>query len=181
MLVLPAKPGRSPFPTLGHSVLGNLAARFRQSAMALVVASCAMKPRATMPMKPEVVSGSGRSVPHETAKPVLPAATGEPLQSLRPEAPPTLLPIEGYEPATIRLSRERVTLPLFVVAHGAGGQADWHCNHYEKMLGPAALLCVSGKRMATRDPSRGYYYPNHMELESELLAARTVMLAQHSH
>ena len=108
----------------------------------------------------------------------------QPLESLRteplplevPTSLPTSLPINGFEPAVVRFPADRQASPLFVVTHGAGGQADWHCRHYAQLLGPsAALLCPHGKRMVTRDAARGYYYPDHIALSDELIAVHAAV------
>jgi len=95
----------------------------------------------------------------------------------QPTELPTSLVLVGFEPAVLRLPEDRKPAPAFVITHGAGGQADWHCSHYANLLGPsAALLCLRGKRMVTRDPMRGYYYPNHLKLSDELVAAHAALL-----
>jgi predicted esterase len=37
----------------------------------------------------------------------------------------------------------------------------------------ATLICPQGKRRYTRDPSRGYYYPDHLSLSHEVASALT--------
>lgn len=160
----------------GSSILGNLANRFRQSASALALIGCSAPPLGA----PRLVTATGSEAPARTLK--LPA---EPSTPARVEAsfeePPSSLPIDGFESSVIRLRADRQPGPLFVVAHGAGGQASWHCRHYEAMLGPTAvLLCLAGKRMVTHDPTRGFYYPDHIQLSEELTAAWTSMLQRHA-
>ena len=181
MLVLPATTGLGSLPNLGQLVLGNLVAAFRQSATVLALAGCATVHRAIVPRAPNApASDYGQNVPPVLAKPEPPPAVHEVVQTRPPEALPTTLPLEGFEPAILQLPSEHRPLALFVVTHGAGGQAEWHCRHYETMLGPyAGLLCLTGKRMAARDPTRGYYYPNHVELGIELQTAQKVMLETH--
>jgi predicted esterase len=106
----------------------------------------------------------------------LEALRAEPLAVDVPLSLPTSIPISGFEPAVVRFPDDRQASPLFVVTHGAGGQANWHCSHYADLLGPAAaLLCPCGKRMVTRDPARGYYYPDHIALSGELSAVRAAV------
>jgi hypothetical protein len=191
MLVLPAfwsrsaiaKAGLGSFSSFDHFVLGNLAATFRQSATVLAFVGCATACHTTVTQAPIATapSASNQSAQSKPAEPKPPEAVREVAQTpMATESSTTLplpLPLQGFEPAVIRLPTEGRPLSLFVVTHGAGGQAEWHCRHYESMLGPSAgLLCLSGKRVAARDPTRGYYYPNHIELASELLSARTTML-----
>jgi len=162
------------------SSLGNLAGSFRQSASTLGLVGCAVVQPAPAAAP---LSSAGQATP--TAQREAPAGA-EPIRDVSREAPdaapqPTTLDIPGFEPCVIRLSPLRQPAPLFVVAHGAGGQARWHCHHYEAMLGPAAvLLCLTGKRMVARDPARGYYYPDHIQLSSELTAATTAIRAAHA-
>jgi predicted esterase len=62
--------------------------------------------------------------------------------------------------------------PKLVVTHGAGGQAEWHCRHWDKILSSqATLICPQGKRRFRSDPTRGYYFADHLQLEQEVLSA----------
>jgi len=181
MLVLPVTPGLGSVPNLGQLVLGNLVAAFRQSATVLALVGCATVHRSVVTRAPIAPAPTyGQSAPSVPAKPELPPAVPEVAQTRPPEALPTTLPLEGFEPAILQLPSEHRPLALFVVSHGAGGQAKWHCRHYELMLGPyAGLVCLAGKRMAARNPTLGYYYPNHVELGNELRVARAVLLETH--
>ncbi len=134
-------------------------------------------------------SQAPRTLPQiPTVKPAVPEKARPRPETVAPRASqpvpaelPTSLSLAGFEPAVLRLAEDRNPAPTFVITHGAGGQADWHCSHYAELLGPAAaLLCLRGKRMVSRDPSRGYYYPNHLELADELVAAHTALLEKHS-
>ncbi len=88
--------------------------------------------------------------------------------------------MEPFESAELRLAESLRGAPVFVITHGAGGTAEWHCQHYAMLLGPdCTLLCLKGKRMFANDPSRGYYYPNHIELGRELSHARQALLSSH--
>lgn len=91
------------------------------------------------------------------------------------------LPIESFEPAVVRWATEQHPAPLFVIAHGAGGMAEWHCQHYAALLGRACtLVCLKGKRMFASDANRGYYFPNHLALAEELLGAHSALLEHHA-
>ncbi len=162
----------------GGSVLGNLTIRFRQSASALALIGCSSPPWAA----PRHVTAAGSVALAGTSKsPPEPAATATTHSEAPLTEPPSSLAVDGFEPSVIRLPADGKAAPLFVVAHGAGGQASWHCHHYEAMLGPsAALLCLTGKRMVTRDPTRGYYYPDHIWLSDELMAAYASMSRSHA-
>jgi predicted esterase len=49
------------------------------------------------------------------------------------------------------------------------------------MLGPAGtLVCLKGKRMFINDPSRGYYYPDHIALGREVSRARVALMGHYA-
>lgn len=72
--------------------------------------------------------------------------------------------------------------PVLVVAHGAGGNARWHCELYgERIHAAAYILCPRGVRMvADRSVESGYYFPNHYELEREVMAALEALWSRFS-
>lgn len=108
-------------------------------------------------------------------EPELSATTGA------PQAEPGPLEMGSFEAAVVRWGATQPNSPLFLVAHGAGGQAEWHCRHYAAMLGPdCTLVCMRGKRMVTRDPERGYYFANHHALAEEIAAARAALVQSHA-
>jgi len=162
--------------------LANLARTFRQSATAMSLVGCVAAQRSPKPPPTFRAEHSNSATSANWARPAdiqpVPKSTGEAPQ---PEAVPSALSVMGFEPAVLRLSTYRRTAPLFVITHGAGGQAEWHCEHYEAILGPSAsLLCLAGKRMVARDPTRGYYYPDHVVLSNEIVAARVAIREKHS-
>lgn len=130
---------------------------------------------------------SGRSRPEGDVAPVplrAPSQTQTQTQTpgadspTRPELPATAsawasLSIEGFEPALVSLPAHQQAAPLLVVTHGAGGNAQWHCQHWRVLTGARGfLLCLAGKRMiADRSIDSGYYYPDHHALHRELAAA----------
>jgi pimeloyl-ACP methyl ester carboxylesterase len=69
---------------------------------------------------------------------------------------------------------------MLVVAHGAGGDAGWHCALYQARLpAPAYILCPRGVRMvADRSVDSGYYFPDHHELEREVMAAMDALCSR---
>jgi pimeloyl-ACP methyl ester carboxylesterase len=85
------------------------------------------------------------------------------------------LNVPGFEPAVLWAPSklEGAVRPVLVVAHGAGGDARWHCELYRSRLRAAAyVLCPRGVRMiANRNVESGYYFPDHHELEREVTAA----------
>jgi len=179
------------FPSrMRRLALANLARTFRQSATAMSLVGCVAAQRSEPPLR---VPGQQKQaqVPadHTTSATSTNGARPAAIQPVRKstgeapetEAVPSALSVMGFEPAVLRLSTYRRTAPLFVITHGAGGQAEWHCGHYEVMLGPSAsLLCLAGKRMVARDPTRGYYYPDHVVLSSEIVAAREAIREKHA-
>jgi predicted esterase len=77
------------------------------------------------------------------------------------------LPLEGFEPALVYYVPQG---PKLVVTHGAGGHAEWHCEHYRRIFeGRVSLLCARGKKRYYNDPAQGYYYPDHRALSAEVL------------
>lgn len=110
--------------------------------------------------------------------------SAEPALSATPAAPPAEpgpLEMSPFEAAVVRWGATQPASPLFLIAHGAGGQAEWHCQHYAAMLGPdCTLVCMRGKRMVTRDPARGYYFPNHHALAEEIAATRAALVQSHA-
>jgi predicted esterase len=109
-------------------------------------------------------AGSSSATPNTTE-----SITTEPTStSPFPEQTWTELPVTGFLPALLWY---RKGAPLFVVTHGAGGHAAWHCEHYHRLLdGRATLLCPRGKLRYAKDPSQGYYYPDHLALRREVIA-----------
>ncbi len=83
------------------------------------------------------------------------------------------LSLPGFEPALVVLPRgtsaERAKLA--VVAHGAGGRPEPHCDHYAPLLGDDYLVvCTRGhpNNRHLPEPERGYFYDGHPELGREL-------------
>lgn len=78
------------------------------------------------------------------------------------------LPVDGFQPALLWY---RATAPVLVVTHGAGGFAEWHCQHFHQIFaGKVTLLCPRGKPIFTRDTAQGFYYPDHLALRREVHA-----------
>jgi predicted esterase len=117
------------------------------------------------------------SAPSLTHPPI--PTKSDPLPAEAPEATPDLpntiqrgwqeLVLEGFESALVYY---QPGAPKWVITHGAGGRAEWHCENYRQILGGSTtLICPRGKRRHVSDPSRGYYYPDHLSLEREVYAA----------
>lgn len=66
-------------------------------------------------------------------------------------------------PALLRRPASNGPHPLVVVAHGAGGSAEWAADWIQSLLQvPAFLLCVRGRSMS--HGIEAYYYPDHLQL-----------------
>ena len=62
------------------------------------------------------------------------------------------------------------TRPVVVVAHGAGGEARWHCELWRNLThNRGYVLCPRGVSIDRRTSS-GHYFPDHPHLEREVLA-----------
>jgi predicted esterase len=84
--------------------------------------------------------------------------------------------LEGFEPAIVFYVPGA---PKLVITHGAGGHAQWHCQHWTQILTEkATLICPRGKRRSQRDESRGYYYPDHLALSREVHSALAAFESQ---
>ncbi len=136
---------------------------------------------APMPLREQRVDRSRGPVETKAAEPSIqadntnltpvsaaPATAENPINRLA-EAAWSELPLPSFEPALLWY---RAGAKLFVITHGAGGEAKWHCQHYHRLLnGQASLLCPQGKRRHAGDSTQGYYYPDHFALRREVLQA----------
>ncbi|MGC4066323.1 MAG: hypothetical protein QM784_17155 [Polyangiaceae bacterium] len=126
-----------------------------------------VEPRSTLPG--EVGSTSQQPAPREpkTHDPTGATPTGATPTGATPTEGWHELPLEGFEPALVYYVPRG---PKLVVTHGAGGQAEWHCEHYRRLFeGRVSLLCARGKKRFHNDPGQGYYYPDHRALSAEVL------------
>jgi pimeloyl-ACP methyl ester carboxylesterase len=82
------------------------------------------------------------------------------------------LPVEGFEPALVALpDTSKRPLPLLIASHGAGGRPEYQCEFWPPLLEHRAIvLCPRGRPISRRE-DQGFYYPNHVELGKEVLAA----------
>jgi predicted esterase len=126
--------------------------------------------------------------------PVAGAASVEPPVALptAPPAPPrpvlvdgsTLvdLPVEGHLAAVVSVPNDATApRPILVIAHGAGGRPEPHCDFWRALLGARGfLLCPRGVRLDTfAEPSeQGYFYPDHHALAREVTAALAALRAR---
>lgn len=78
------------------------------------------------------------------------------------------LEVEGFLPAVLYTPAGSEPARLIVATHGAGGAPEWECEYWRQLTnGRAFVLSLRGKSMG----GGSYYYPNHHELDAELVAA----------
>jgi predicted esterase len=64
-----------------------------------------------------------------------------------------------------------------MVAHGAGGRGEHHCDFWNERLPlDVWIVCPQGSLLDRRDPSGGAYFPNHHALQNELRAVSQTLL-----
>lgn len=107
------------------------------------------------------------------------ASSAEPAQE-RPTGTREL-PVPGFLPALVDWPRTASwPQPTLIAAHGAGDSAESQCASWRELLGDRGIvLCLRGRAIARGAPHRGYYYPDHLALERETLAALAA-LTKHS-
>jgi hypothetical protein len=93
----------------------------------------------------------------------------------------TELPLPGFLPSLLSWPRaRRWPQPLLIVAHGAGDHAEPHCELWRRVLGErGVILCVRGRALRKRSPEQGYYFPDHLALEREVVAALAALRGLH--
>ena len=88
------------------------------------------------------------------------------------------LNVPDFAPSLVRLPDAPGKAPVLVVAHGAGGTPEAHCDLWARISqGKAILLCVRG-RARSPAPADGAYYPDHPTLERETFAALSALRAR---
>lgn len=76
---------------------------------------------------------------------------------------------------------ERWPAPTLVAAHGAGDSPEMQCEVWRSILGQrGVILCPSGRALRKGSRAHGFYYPNHLELEREVLAALAALEEHHA-
>ncbi len=79
------------------------------------------------------------------------------------------LAVPGFEPAVIVVPG--AARPLLVAAHGAGGDARWECERWQRVArGRWFLLCPRGAPLNKGDTESSFYRDHHA-LEHEVMAA----------
>jgi predicted esterase len=81
------------------------------------------------------------------------------------------LEVPGYLPSFVSFPRtDRWPQPTLVAAHGAGDSPELHCSLWRSLIGQrGVIVCPRGQPMRKGD--EGYFYPTHLALEREVLAA----------
>ena len=114
--------------------------------------------------------------------PAEPAAAKTALGSMLPDL--DLLEVPGYEPAVFSTPPDKSQpRPLVVVAHGAGGRPEWHCELWSHIVGDRAfVLCPRGRRQDVRIPTEDAtcYFPHHHYLRAVVEASIAALQNQAS-
>jgi pimeloyl-ACP methyl ester carboxylesterase len=132
---------------------------------------------ATPPRSPLAVASSS---PPAVAQPRGPS----PIAPDPPEAEPGMidLPVEGHRPAVVSIPLGATSpRPILVIAHGAGGRPEPHCDFWRSILGARGfLLCPRGVLLGAyaAPADQGYFYPDHHALEREVTAALAALRAR---
>lgn len=100
----------------------------------------------------------------------------------RAEPPPTVptarrseyLQTDGFLPAPMAVptvSKPEGGYRVAVIAHGAGGRGEHHCQFYDQILPlDVWIVCPTGALLRRGDPEGGAYFPDHKKLREELRA-----------
>ena len=107
------------------------------------------------------------------------AGTEEPQESWEPEL--FALPVPNFGDAVVVLpAKQHGPAPLLVAAHGAGGDPAFDCEHWSRLTrGEWFVSCPRGTPLSRRYEG-SYYYPNHFELEREVVAMLSAARARYS-
>ncbi|MEP7122586.1 MAG: hypothetical protein ABJE95_16810 [Byssovorax sp.] len=151
--------------------------------MALItsIAACA---------RPLLLDRPARAVAPIVAASSIPAAVVLPDASPAPPPPPALvagstvvdLPVEGHLAAVVSVPSDTTSpRPILVIAHGAGGRPEPHCDFWRARLGSRGfLLCPRGALLgAFAEPAdQGFFYPDHHALAREVTGALAALHAR---
>ena len=124
--------------------------------------------------------GAAAPVPEPEPAPE-PESEPEPAREPAPSGT-TELPVPGFLPAVLSWPEAaRWPAPTLVAAHGAGDSPEMQCEIWRSLLGKrGVILCLRGRSLRKGSRDHGFYYPNHLELEREALAALGALEARHS-
>ncbi len=99
-------------------------------------------------------------------------STTERSKEVGPEPPKFVeLEVAGFpNPVVWQPRLDGPPLPVFVVAHGAGGGPEWHCDFWSRVVRQDAfLLCLRGQPLG--GDYGGHFFPEHHTLERMLKAS----------
>lgn len=145
---------------------------------AILVALATLGCSGATPAQPSASSALGARAPEGTT-----SVTSAQLAPSAASADPVVTPVEervealevpGFPASVVVLPTTRGKAPVLIVAHGAGGRPEPHCDFYRKLVrGRGFILCTTGRSMDALLPEseRGYFYDGHIELGKELRAA----------
>ena len=124
-------------------------------------------PSATEPV-PEGTAAAPATEPVSKAAVPATAPSTEPI----PEGTQPL-PVGEFLPALVSWPEaEHWPQPVLVAAHGAGDNAEAHCELWRRLLERrGVVLCLRGRALSRGSQARGYYFPDHHSLKREALAA----------
>jgi hypothetical protein len=144
----------------------------------LALASCAGKSGEVIPRAH--ASGAAMAAPPEASAAPAPVASSPAASaSAAVAAPPPrehveALEVPGFPPAVVVTPSHDRPAPVVIVAHGAGGRPEPHCDRYRQLVkGRAFILCTRGRASNKHlpEPERGYFYDGHPELGKEVRLA----------
>lgn len=152
------------------------------------IAACAGPPSLDRPARgvAAILAASATTAPVSAAVSVASSIDAPP----PPLLPPALvggsevldLPVEGHLAAVVSVPRGATTpRPILVIAHGAGGRPEPHCDFWRAILGSRGfLVCPRGVRLDTfAEPAdQGFFYPDHHALAREVTAALAAVHAR---
>jgi predicted esterase len=153
--------------------------RTGRGAIALVTLIAACAPPAALDRPPRAVAPIA-AAPSIEAPAALPSAPPPP--AVVPGSTLVDLPVEGHLPAVVSVPNDATSpRPILVIAHGAGGRPEPHCDFWRGLLGERGfLLCPRGVRLDTfaEPANQGYFYPDHHALAREVTAALAALRAR---
>lgn len=91
------------------------------------------------------------------------------------------LAVAGFLPALVSWPEaDRWPQPVLVAAHGAGDSAESQCELWRQLLDErGVVVCLRGRAMRKGSSRHGYYFPDHLTLERELLASLDSLARRH--
>jgi predicted esterase len=93
------------------------------------------------------------------------------------------LSVPGHTPAVVSIPKvKNQRLPLLVAAHGAWDRPEPHCELWRRVTrNRGFILCPRGQRTNRQVPLEhaAYYYPDHVALAREVLAAIEALSARY--